>query len=159
VSERGRLLVGGVMVLGLAGLVTLAGSREPDDRPEPASSTTVDRDPVQAAAAALADWGRFAVSGDLDAISASSASFDPAGPQYQLLTIEAGALSASGRGDPPYAFTVEVVEVRAGEGEEQVVRAEVTMSRPGESIRRFNWDLVMRQVAGRWLLWTVEEWS
>jgi len=156
VSERGRLLVGGVMVLGLAGLVTLAGSREPDDRPEPASSTTVDRDPVQAAEAALADWGRFAVSGDLDAISAS---FDPAGPQYQLLTIEAGALSASGRGDPPYAFTVEVVEVRAGEGEEQVVRAEVTMSRPGESIRRFNWDLVMRQVAGRWLLWTVEEWS
>ena len=155
-SERGRLLVGSVLVLGLAGLVTLAGSREPEDRPEPVASTTVGRDPVRAAEAALADWGRFAVSGDLDAISAS---FDPAGPQYQLLTIEAGALSASGRGDPPYAFTMEVVEVKAGEGEEQVVRAEVTMSRPGESSQQFNWDLVMRPIGGRWLLWTVEEWS
>lgn len=151
-SERGRLLVGGLMVLGLAGLVILAGSSGDGTKP---ASTTAGSNPVPAAAAALEAWGRFAVNGDLDELAAS---FHNEGPQYRLLATEAADLAVSPRGDPPYRFDIAVVEVRAGLGTEQVVRAEVTMSRSGESTKSFKWDLVMRPIDEGWVLWTVEEW-
>jgi hypothetical protein len=104
---------------------------------------------------ALGDWGKFGVSGDLNAVKAS---FWTNGPQYKLLTTESPKLKRHPIGPPAYQFVLEdpVTVLRADKG--QLVRGVVKSTRQGQQTRSFRWDIYMRQDpngGGRWRLWTV----
>ncbi len=105
--------------------------------------------------AALGDWGKFGVSGDLNAVKAS---FWTNGPQYKLLARESPTLKKHPLGPPAYQFVLEgpVTVLRADKG--QLVRGVVKSTRQGQRTRTFRWDIYMRQdpnAGGRWRLWTV----
>jgi len=105
--------------------------------------------------AALVDWGKFGVSGDLNVVKAS---FWPNGPQYKLLATESPKLKKHPLGPPAYQFVLQdpVTVLRADKG--QLVRGVVKSTRQGQQTRTFRWDIYMRQdpnAGGRWRLWTV----
>jgi hypothetical protein len=109
---------------------------------------------AQGARDALDAWARFASSGDLDQLRGP---FDPAGPQLARLKAEAPGVAARAAGGA-YSFSAEVLGVNAGRNrDEQLVGADVVVSRSGESDQRFTWELVLRRSEERWLLWTVRD--
>jgi alkylhydroperoxidase family enzyme len=111
--------------------------------------------PVEQAQRALDAWARFASTGDLNQLGDT---FDRSGPQFARLSAEATAMRAATLNGAPYAFSATVVGVSAGDGhDEQVVAAELVLSRPGETDQNFAWDLVLRRSGGQWRLWTVRE--
>ena len=152
---RRRAAVGVVIVLFLGVAYMLTAGR-------PQSATTAhgqgpaSAPPVELAArAALDAWARFASTGDLDQLRDT---FDPAGPQLARLTSEAPALRSRPLTDDPYTFSATVLSVGAGPNrDEQLVAADVVVSRPGETDQRFAWELVLRRSGGSWLLWTVND--
>ena len=109
----------------------------------------------RAARAALDAWATFASTGDVEALRGT---FDPSGPQLERLKAEAPGVKARAAPGVPYRFSATVLRSSAGlDSHEQVVGAEVVVSRPGETDQRFIWELVMRSTDGRWLLWTVHD--
>jgi hypothetical protein len=104
---------------------------------------------------ALADWGRFGVSGDLDMVKSS---FWPEGPQYKQLVRESPRLKQRPIGPPAYQFTLEEPVTVLQAGKDRLVRGVVKSSRQGLPSRSFHWDIYMRQdpsAGGRWRVWTV----
>ena len=96
---------------------------------------------IEAAQKALTAWGLFAGDGDTSRLPET---FDD-GPQLEQLrseVIEAG---------PPYSFTLTEAEVTAP----GFVVGTVTVSRPGEVVQTFRWEIEMRSTGGVWRLWTV----
>ena len=156
-TTRRRLWAGTGIVAVLAIGLGVALATEPAAGPSsPSTSTTfeVDEDAVLSAARhALWAWGRFAVSGDVAELTDN---FHPDGPQYELLVEEASRLADRRLGNPPYQFLIVNPEIIIRHNE-QIVRANVEMSRRGEATQRFHWDVVMRWVDDAWMLWTVEE--
>ncbi len=149
----GAILV--VVALALAVARSLGGGGAVPTSTEPASTaaptTVVVAPPAEAAAwAALEDWARFATTGDLDALRDT---FDAGGPQFAQLAGE----EISPVAGPPYRFDATIGPTSAGSRVgEQVVMADVVVSRPGEADQRFSWEVVMRQGADQsWRLWTV----
>jgi hypothetical protein len=104
------------------------------------------------ARAALAAWGRFAVSGDLAGMADH---FDPDGPQYTQLAEEAPRLAATPLG-PPYAMTLTDPLVMVADDEIAEVEGLIVMTRPGEPNRTFPWRLHLRRGPQGWRVWTVE---
>jgi hypothetical protein len=105
---------------------------------------------------ALADWGRFGVTGDLGTLKDS---FWPNGPQYKLLAKEAEK-HPKPIGPPAYTVTMSGVQVINARADERVLRGKVSFTRPGEAPQTYNWDVWMRRddaAGGRWRLWTVRE--
>jgi hypothetical protein len=121
-----------------------------------ARADSVDADVLAAAHAALSDWGRFGVSGDLSVVAPA---FDETGPQFARLRQEAGSIAARAPGAPAYTFVMVNPEVLPGASAgERIVRAQIVASRPGEKDQRFQWDLVLRNgTEKQWLLWTVRD--
>ena len=104
---------------------------------------------------ALADWGRFGASGDLNLVKLS---FWPDGPQYKQLVRESPRIKQRPIGPPPYQFTLEDPVTVLQAGKDRLVRGVVTTSRQGVPSRTFHWDIYMRQdpsAGGRWRVWTV----
>jgi hypothetical protein len=104
---------------------------------------------------ALADWGRFGVSGDLGLVKSS---FWPDGPQYKQLVRESPRLKQRPIGPPAYQFTLEDPVTVLQAGKDRLVRGVVKSTRQGLPSRSFRWDIYMRQdpsAGGRWRVWTV----
>jgi hypothetical protein len=159
------IAVAGVLAIATVAVVALPDlGTKPDGRPatdaaeavQDTSSATTEAgvdERVAAAEAALAAWGRFAVTGDTAGLGGT---FDVTGPQFQDLAHEAGTISAAPPGPPAYDVTLTVPAVADVSEDEAVVTGTVVWSRPGEVDQRHRWDVVLRRgTAGRWLLWTV----
>lgn len=96
---------------------------------------------IEAAQHALTAWGLFAGDGDTSRLPQTFAD----GPQLAQLrseVIDAG---------PPYAFALSEAEVTAP----GFVVGTVTVSRPGEIVQTFRWEIELRLTDTGWKLWTV----
>jgi hypothetical protein len=104
--------------------------------------------------AALAAWGEFAATGDLDIVDPH---FWLTGPQREQLGREAPAILDDPPGPPPYEFVLSDPAVEAVSNDVVDVAGIVTVSRPGVDSTTYEWRLEMRRdpESGRWLLWTV----
>ena len=117
-----------ILIVVLAGAWWLTGREKAEDE-------------IDAAQRALTAWGLFAGDGDTSRLQHA---FDD-GPQLAQLrseVIEAG---------PPYTFTLSEAEVTAP----GFVVGTVTVSRPGESVQTFRWEIELRATESGWKLWTV----
>lgn len=117
------------------------------------SAPTGDGDVPRVVEEALAAWGRFAVSGDLDEVEPF---FVVDGPQYRLFVEEAVTLAGSPPGPPPYRVLVEIFDVVRDVAEVRV-EARVRFVRTGEPSQSFRWVIVVRRIGHDWKVWTVEE--
>ena len=101
---------------------------------------------------ALAGWGTFAVTGDLDDVAAF---FHPDGPQWQVLLAEAETFVAAG-GD---AFIVTGDERSlVFNADSAVIRTDVTFARASQDAAVFAWNIELRpDAAGEWRIWSVED--
>jgi hypothetical protein len=118
-----------------------------------AAPSTVDpQELVTAARQALHAWAAFASSGDLRVVRPF---FWPDGPQYRQFQREAAQHPPPRRG-PPYRYDLANPSV-GGPGRQPVVRATVTVSRPGDQPASFTWELAFRYdpAARRWRVWMV----
>lgn len=138
----------GEQPVGLAPLAP-ADSNPPARTPAPAATDRL----LEDAASAMAAWGLFAATGDLEAVSATFAE----GPQLEQLRAEAAERSANGPGLPAFEFALSESDVVTADGQTAVIRSTIEMSRPGTEPAEFRWDIEMRwdTEAGRWLLYTV----
>lgn len=138
------------------GLMTGQGPAE-ERRPasdSPAAGASEDTR-ILAARAALAAWGRFSVSGNLDVLAAH---FDPTGPQYRQLEGEAETIRSGVRGGVPYDVSLAHAQVTNAGSNEALVTAIVTWVKPGEAEQRYSWEVVLRDAGrGQWRLWTVRD--
>jgi hypothetical protein len=117
------------------------------------TTTSVVVSPIEAARDALAAWGRFAVSGELDRLEGF---FHPDGPQWRQLAAEAETLADEPPGPPRYKVTLRQPRIVERGRDRALVRGRVTFARRGETTQRYRWDLVMVPGGdGGWLLWTV----
>jgi hypothetical protein len=136
-------------------LLPSGGGSGGGERNVPVATTVEDR-VLADSKRALQDWGKFGVSGDLNAVKAS---FWPQGPQYKQLTREAPGLRQRPLGQPAYQFLLTgAPQVLPAGKDQRIVRGVVTTSRPGQPTRSFRWDMYMRRDAsagGRWRVWTV----
>ncbi len=108
---------------------------------------------LAAAKGALDAWGRFAVSGDLEALGPW---FDPEGPQYGQLAQESPELQAEPLGNPPYLVTLESPVVSLDEQGRPVVEGSVVFARTGEAAQRLEWRMAFRRGSEGWALWSVQ---
>ncbi|MGH8926268.1 MAG: hypothetical protein ACRDWA_16800 [Acidimicrobiia bacterium] len=127
-TSRLRWMLAIVVVLALAGAWWLAGRG-------------VTESEIDAAQAALTAWGLFAGDGETSRLHETFGD----GPQLAQLkgeSIEPGS---------PYTFTLSEAKVTAP----GFVVGAVTVSRPGEAVQTFRWEIEMRWADGDWKLWTV----
>jgi hypothetical protein len=127
-TNRLRWALALVVTVALAGAWWLA-------RPDEAAGE------IEAAQQALTAWGLFAGDGQASRLSESFGN----GPQLALLRrerIEPG---------PPYTFTLSDASVVAP----GLVIGTVTVTRPGEVVQTFHWEIELRATGGDWKLWTV----
>jgi hypothetical protein len=150
-ARRSWLLIG-LLVLAALFLAWLTVDGPGAERAAP-TTTTPDQRAIADGNRALADWGRFAVTNDLRTVKDS---FWANGPQYKLLAREAKARKPI-KG-PPYTMSMSGVEVIPVRANQRVLRGKVQMTRPGEKLQTFNWDVWLQldpEAGGRWRLWTV----
>jgi hypothetical protein len=157
-ARRSWLLIG-LLVLVAIFLAWLTVNGLPgDDPPRRAAPVTTTATAEQRAVAdgqrALDDWSRFVVTDDPRALRDS---FWANGPQYRLLAREARARDKP-IGPPPYRFQLSGVRVLAPRPNERVLRAKVQVTRPGEVVQSYDWDVWLRRddaSGGRWRLWSI----
>ena len=157
-ARRARLLAAVVLVVGL-GLAVLASGQSPEVRlpaPVPAGPTAEQR-ALEDGRRALDSWGRFAVTNDLRQLGDY---FWANGPQYQDL-LRLARLRGRQRplGSPPYRFVLSRARVLAPSLNQRILQGRVQVSRPGERMQSYRWNVWMRRditSGGRWRLWTVE---
>jgi hypothetical protein len=155
-ARRSWLLIGALVVVAVV-LAWLTVDGLPGAGRDPTTTTNAEQRVIADGQKALADWGVFAVSNNLEDVKDS---FWTEGPQYKQLAKEARARRGKELGPPPYKMTISQVRVIAPRDDQRVLRGRVQMTRPGERTQNFHWDLWLRvdQAAdGRWRLWTVRE--
>jgi hypothetical protein len=139
-----------LIAIGLAWL-TLDG---PGAKPRAARPTlSADQRAMADGQAALDAWGRFAVSNQLADLRDT---FWTNGPQYKQLAREEVERSKP-LGPPAYTFTLSGTRVLAPSANQRVLRGHVRVTRPGEVVQGYDWDVWLRRddASGRWRLWTV----
>ncbi|HEV8373243.1 MAG TPA: hypothetical protein VGR68_08555 [Actinomycetota bacterium] len=142
-----------VVAIILAWLTVRAGSGG-EQQQAATATTTVDQRALADGQRALTDWGRFAVTKDLAEVKES---FWSDGPQYKELATEARQ-GGEALGPPAYQITMSGARVITRSGNERVLRGKVEVTRPGEVVQHYQWDVLMRRddkAGGRWRLWTV----
>ena len=154
-ARRAWVTIAGIaIVIGL--LVWLVIVLLPSGGGGTTATTTLDQRVVADSKTALQDWGKFGVSGDLNAVKSS---FWQNGPQYMQLSKESAQLRQHPLGAPPYQFVLTgTPKVISAGTNQRIVRGVVTSSRTGEPTRSFRWDIYLRPDSasgGRWRLWTV----
>jgi hypothetical protein len=155
-ARRTWLLIGGLVVAAIL-LAWLTVDGLPWGGGSQPTTTTPDERAIADGEKALADWGEFAVSNNLDDIKDS---FWVNGPQYKLLAKEAKERQGKPIGPPPYKMTMPDPQVIKARDDQRVLRGKVQMTRPGEKPQSFNWDIWLQvdpEAGGRWRLWTVRE--
>ena len=154
-ARRSWLLIGILVVIALF-LAWLTVDGLPTLSRQPTATTTADQRVIADGEQALADWGEFAVTNDLETVKDT---FWANGPQYQQLQREAKARKEP-IGPPPYKMTMTGVQVLKPQENQRVLRGRVQMTRPGERPQSFNWDVWLQAdpaAGGRWRLWTVRD--
>ena len=122
---------------------TLAGGTVAPDVGERIRATVTD---------ALAAWGTFAVTGDLNDVGAF---FHPDGPQWQVLVAEAETFVPAG--GEALAVTGDERSLVYGP-DSATVRTDVTFARSGEVPAVFDWNIELRPGPDNaWLIWSVED--
>jgi hypothetical protein len=152
-ARRSWLLIGILVVIALF-LAWLTVDGLPRLTRQPTTTTTADQRAIADGEQALADWGEFAVTNDLETVKDT---FWANGPQYKQLEREAKARKKP-IGPPPYKMTMTGVQVLKPQDNQRVLRGRVQMTRPGEKPQSFNWDVWMQldqADGGHWRLWTV----
>jgi hypothetical protein len=152
-ARRSWLLIGVLVVVALF-LAWLTVDGLPKLTRQPTTTTTADQRAIADGERALADWGEFAVTNDLDTVKDT---FWATGPQYKQLEQEAKARKKP-IGPPPYKMTMTGVQVLKPRDDQRVLRGRVQMTRPGERPQSYNWDVWLQvdpAAGGRWRLWTV----
>ena len=158
-ARRTWLLIG-ILVLVAIGLawLTVGGPQRPKRPAATAALTAADRRVLQDGQKALDAWGRFPVADDLALLKDT---FWTTGPQYRQLEKEAKA-HRKPAGPPAYHFTLSGARVLSPAANQRVVRARVQVTRPGEVVQTYDWDIWLRSdpaAGGRWRLWTVQRTS
>ena len=104
--------------------------------------------------AALAAWGLFAATGEIDAVDGR---FAPDGPQYAQLLREVDDRVANAPGLPAFEFSMPDPVVLSSDPNAVVLTGEVIVTRPGIAPESYRWDIELRrdEEQGRWVLWTV----
>jgi hypothetical protein len=151
-ARRTWLLIA-LLVVAAIGLAWLTLNGPPRSKPRSGGAAAGSDQRIEAdGLAALNAWGRFAVSNDLADVRDT---FWTNGPQYkQLAKVAARGKPLAG---PPYTFTLSDTQVLAPSADQRVLRTRVQVSRPGEVVQRYTWDVWLRRdSAGRWRLWTVQ---
>lgn len=154
-APRWRARAAIAVVIALAACVAYMLTAGPPARPPAPVLAEVAPPAQRAATQALDAWARFASTGELATLDGA---FDPAGPQMAALRLQAVGLAQPDVG--AYTFGADVLSVRAGRNpDEEVVVADVVLSRPGEADQRFAWEIVMRRSgqSGAWVVWTVRD--
>jgi hypothetical protein len=128
VTTRLRWSLAIILILVLAGAWWVTGRDKTEDE-------------IEAAQRALTAWGLFAGDGDTSRLQQT---FED-GPQLAQLRSE--AIDAG----PPYTFTLSEAVVTAP----GFVVGTVTVSRPGEIVQTFRWEIELRPTESGWKLWTV----
>ena len=153
-NRRTWLLIAVLVVVAIVlAWLTVSGVSGDDRQQAAPTTTTVDQRALADGQRALSDWGRFAVTKDLRVVRES---FWSNGPQYKELVTEARQGKALGQ--PAYQITISGVRVLTRSGNERVLRGKVQVTRPGEAVQNYQWDVLMRRddkAGGRWRLWTV----
>ena len=152
-ARRSWLLIGILVVIALF-LAWLTVDGLPRLTRQPTTTTTADQRAIADGEQALADWGEFAVTNNLDTVKDT---FWANGPQYKQLEREAKQRKEP-IGPPPYKMTMTGVQVLKPQENQRVLRGRVQMTRPGEKPQSFNWDVWMQldqADGGHWRLWTV----
>ncbi len=111
------------------------------------SSGTNDDEVRRTVHGALAAWGEFAASGDLQDVEAF---FDPGGPQWASLSTEAGSVGA--------AFTAEIVQRSLHpDAGSMVFVGDIMLASNGET-RVISWTIKLRRAPdGHWRIWSISE--
>ena len=135
-TRRSWLLIG-ILVLIALFLAWLTVDGLPRLTRQPTTTTNADQRAIADGEQALADWGEFAVTNDLDTVKDT---FWANGPQYKQLEREAKARKEP-IGPPPYKMTMTDVQVLKPQDNQRVLRGRVQMTRPGERPQTFNWDV------------------
>jgi hypothetical protein len=157
-ARRAGLLA--AVVLGVVlGLALLASGESPEVRLPAAvpARPTAEQQALEDGQRALDSWGRFAVTNDLRQLRDY---FWANGPQYQDL-LRLARLRGRQRplGPPPYRFVLSRARVLAPSLDQRILQGRVQVSRPGERMQSYRWNVWMRRdttSGGRWRLWTVE---
>ena len=153
-ARRSWLLIGILAVAAiLLGLLTVDGL--PWLGRDAPTTTTAEQRAIADGEKALADWGVFAVSNDLNDVKDS---FWANGPQYRQLAKEAKERRGRKIAGPPYTMTMTDVQVIKARDDQRVLRGQVRMTRSGEKPQTFRWDVWLQAdpaAGGRWRLWTV----
>ena len=152
-ARRTWLLIGLLVVAAFILAWLTVDGRPGQKRAAATTSTTPDQRVIADGEKALADWGVFAVTNDLGTVKES---FWDNGPQYKQLAEEAKTRKKIG--PPPYTMTMTGVRVLKPSEDQRILRGKVQMSRPGEELQTFNWDVWLKvdpAAGGRWRLWTV----
>ena len=152
-ARRSWLLIG-VLVVAAIFLAWLTVDGLPGGDRATTTTTTPDQRAIADGEQALADWGEFAVTNDLNTVKDT---FWADGPQYKQLEREAKQRKEP-IGPPPYKMTMTGVQVLKPRDNQRVLRGRVQMTRPGEKPQSFNWDVWMQldqADGGHWRLWTV----
>jgi hypothetical protein len=157
-TARRAWRLGGVVVVVALGLIR-PGLGEPPVASVPAAvpaGPTAKQRALDDGRRALAAWGRFVVTNDLRQLRGY---FWVNGPQYRQL-FRLAKLRARQRplGPPAYRFILSRVRVLAPSQDQWILQGRVQVSRPGERIQSYRWNVWMRRDAtpdGRWRLWTV----
>jgi hypothetical protein len=154
-ARRSWLLIG-VLVLAAILLTWLTFDLLPRSDRGATTTTNVDQKAIADGQKALADWGEFAVSNDLNDVKDS---FWANGPQYKQLAKEAKQRQGRKIGPPPYKMIMTGVTVITPRQDQKILRGRVEMTRPGEQPQTFHWDVWLQldpAEGGRWRLWTVK---
>ena len=135
-ARRSWLLIGILVVVALF-LAWLTVDGLPRLTRQPTTTTSPDQRAIADGEQALADWGEFAVTNDLNTVKDT---FWADGPQYKQLEREAKQRKEP-IGPPPYKMTMTGVQVLKPRDDQRVLRGRVQMTRPGERPQSFNWDV------------------
>jgi hypothetical protein len=159
-ATRGRLLALVLLLVAVVlALLASGGPPAPEVRvaaPVPAAPSA-EQLALRDGQLALDSWGRFAVTNDLRHLHGY---FWRNGPQY-LDLLRLAKLRAGQRplGPPAYRFVLTRARVLAPSADQRILQGRVRVSRPGERVQSYRWNVWMRRDStadGRWRLWTVE---
>ena len=131
-----------------------ARATPPPSAPEAGSAAPALEDVLPDLTSALAAWGVFAATGELDEVDRY---FWPAGPQREQLSREAAPVQAAPIGLPAYEFVLTDPALEVIADDRVDVIGTVSVSRPGVETARYSWRLELRRdsESGLWRLWTV----
>lgn len=136
--------------------VTEAPSESPEDTSTDgsllATEAAAPAEVVEGLNSALAAWGKFAVSGNLDEVRPY---FAANGTQFRSFESEATSLQAAPPGGAPLNMTMTNPTTLRASDDSWIVQGPVSITRQGEQDQTLNWRIQMQETDGVWQVATV----